>query len=702
MSEYFDKLHEINDRINSGRINDARNEIIKILDEIKKFDKPFPAPLNHFIREVGLYPYIQLEHASWQERFLYESFKVNVGDENLTLHKEQSGLLRKLIDGKDIAVSAPTSFGKSFVIDSFIAIKKPKNIVIIVPTIALTDETRRRLQRKFSHEYKIITTTDVPLAEKNIFIFPQERASGYVKVIKDLDILIIDEFYKASKKYDKERSPSLLRAIINLSKIAKQRYFLAPNIKNLNESIFTDGMEFVTLDFNTVFLEKNNVYERINPDSYTKSDALLEILKLQHGKTLIYAGTYSSINEISTLILDSMQPIGESILIDFSNWLARNYSRNWILTNLVKRGFGVHNGQLHRSLSQIQVNLFEEAHGLNRLISTSSIIEGVNTSAENVILWQNKNGQAKLNDFTYRNIIGRGGRMFRHFVGNIYLLDKPPAEEENQLVLEFDAELSSSVDDDTISRQLTQEQIAKIIAYREEMSEILGVESFNRLQQENAFGDSDTSVVLKISRAISESPQEYSGLGYLNSDNCNDWEYSLYKILNIIPGYIGAKYGDVVNFIKVISKNWDSSFHELLDELNAFNIGIDQFFDLERKVTFKLTSLLNEVNALQKEISPERKVDISSFIVRAAHAFLPKNVYILEEYGLPRMISKKLHLSGILDFENEDIPIHEMLSLLNDIGYERLSMCTYDLDPFDKYILKYFLDGISPRVNSDQ
>lgn len=701
MSEYFDKLHEINDRINSGRINEARNEIIKILDEIKKFDKPFPTPLNHFIREVGLYPYIQLEHASWQERFLYESFKVNVGDENLTLHKEQSGLLRKLIDGKDVAVSAPTSFGKSFVIDSFIAIKNPKNIVIIVPTIALTDETRRRLQRKFSHEYKIITTTDVPLSEKNIFIFPQERASGYVKLIESLDILIIDEFYKASKKFDKERSPSLLRAIIKLSKIAKQRYFLAPNIKNLNESIFTDGMEFINLDFNTVFLEKNNVYEKINSESYTKSDALLEILKSKHGKTLIYAGTYSSINEISTLILDTVEPIASGILIDFSNWLARNYSRNWVLTNLVKRGFGVHNGQLHRSLSQIQVNLFEEDNGLNRLISTSSIIEGVNTSAENVILWQNKNGQAKLNDFTYRNIIGRGGRMFRHFVGNIYLLDKPPVEEESQLTLEFDAELSSSVDEDTISRQLTQEQIAKIIAYRDEMSEILGVESFNRLQQENAFSDSDTSVVLKISRAISESPQEYSGLGYLNSENCNDWEYSLYKILNIIPGYIGAKYGDVVNFIKVISKNWNSSFHELLDELDTFNIGIDQFFDLERKVTFKLTSLLNEVNALQKEISPERKVDISPFIVRASHAFLPKNVYILEEYGLPRMISKKLHLSGILDFENEELPIHEVLALLNDIGHEKLSICTNDLDAFDKYILKYFLDGIAPRKKFD-
>ncbi|WP_341466368.1 DEAD/DEAH box helicase, partial [Pseudomonas viridiflava] len=77
---------------------------------------------------------------------MHESFKVDTGaPELVTLHREQSLLLSKLLSGKSVAVSAPTSFGKSFLIDSFISIKKPKKIAIIVPTIALTDETRRRL-----------------------------------------------------------------------------------------------------------------------------------------------------------------------------------------------------------------------------------------------------------------------------------------------------------------------------------------------------------------------------------------------------------------------------------------------------------------------------------------------------------------------------------------------------------------------------
>src|SRR3546814_4872573 len=87
------------------------------------------------------------------------------------------------------------------------------------------------------------------------------------------------------------------------------------------------------------------------------------------------------------------------------------------------------------------VRLFEEADGLENLISTSSIIEGVNTSAENVIIWANKNGRPRLNDFTYRNIVGRGGRMFRHFIGKVFLLEEPPAPEATQLTLEFTDDL---------------------------------------------------------------------------------------------------------------------------------------------------------------------------------------------------------------------------------------------------------------------
>ncbi|HBO82937.1 MAG TPA: hypothetical protein DD502_32930 [Cupriavidus sp.] len=296
-------------------------------------------------------------------------------DQPVTLHSEQSLVLKHLLEGTNLAVSAPTSFGKSLIIDAYIAIQKPKNVLILVPTIALTDETRRRLSRKFSAQYKIVTTADVSLAEKNILIFPQERAIHYASKLESLDLLVVDEFYKASQEFDKERSPALLRAMMKLGAIAKQKYYLAPNISRLNDNPFTEDMLFLPLDFNTVFLEKYELYREIGNDAQRKNDALIEILA-QETKSLIYAGTYSNVERVSNLLLAKTEPVDSEVLSAFSDWLATNYDPNWILTSLVKRGTGIHTGQLHRSLSQIQVKLFEEEAGLRTLVSTSSIIEG--------------------------------------------------------------------------------------------------------------------------------------------------------------------------------------------------------------------------------------------------------------------------------------------------------------------------------------
>lgn len=692
MIDIFERLHRINDKIAEKQWDSARNDIIILLNSIYKKGLEFPQALNHFIREVGLYPYLNIEKASWQEKFVYEAFKVDVGDEKLTLHREQSSLLKRLIEGKDIAVSAPTSFGKSFVIDAYIAIKNPRNVLIIVPTIALTDETRRRIQKKFGHKYKIITTTDISLGDKNIFIFPQERAAYYVGKIKKLDILIIDEFYKASKKYDKERSPSLLRAIIKLSRNADQRYYLAPNIKKMNDSFFTKNMEFISLDFNTVYLKKYDYVKELSKD-YTKSDALLDICNAYQGKTLIYAGTYACIKEISSLFSEKLKINKSFLLHSFADWICKNYTQNWQLSGLVRRGCGIHNGKLHRSLSQIQIKLFEESDGLSKIISTSSIIEGVNTSAENVVLWRNKSGSSNLNDFTYKNIIGRGGRMFKYFIGNIFLLENPPKQEEIQLELEFTDELALAVDEQMYQNELTREQIAKIIEKKEEIDELIGHESYLKLEREGIFNDSDASTIINIAKDLKDHSEQWNGLSYLNSDDPAHWESLLYKIARVMPGSVGTTYTKFVNFIVIISNNWHKTMPELLDDLSGIDIGVEEFFELERTVSFKFSSFLNILNSIQKEVFNIKKMDISSFIAKISHVFLPPNVYTLEEYGLPRMISKKIHESGVINLE-EKLEIHVILNKFSSIGEATLINKTKCIDPFDKYIIRHFYDGL--------
>lgn len=701
--DIFEECSFINDLLQTNEAAEARNHLIRLLDILGKEGEAYNELLNHLIRESGLYPYLEPETSSWQDRFVYESFKVDIGqDERLTLHSEQSLVLKHLLDGDNLAVSAPTSFGKSLIIDAYIAIKKPRNVLILVPTIALTDETRRRLSKKFSAEYKIVTTSDVELSERNILIFPQERAIYYRDKLEKLDLMVVDEFYKASKKFDPERSPALLKAMLKLGEKAVQRYYLAPNIAELNENPFTKGMTFLRMDFNTVFLERHEVYKDIGKDVQRKNEALLGILEKKKTKSLIYAGSYPGVDSVAALLIDNSKKEDSPLLAEFSSWLATNYHPNWKLTNLVKRGVGIHTGQLHRSLSQIQVRLFEEEKGgLQTLVSTSSIIEGVNTSAENVIVWSNKKGKLKLDDFTYRNIIGRGGRMFRHFVGNIYLLEEPPSPAETQLELTFPDELLADVDEEKFRQELTKEQLAKLLHYKEDMVLQLGKEAFERLRNEGALISSDPELIGDIVHAIKNDDKFVRALANLHMPSSDYCVWTLAnKVLRLLPNGWDATYTKFSQFVRALSNNWALSIPELMDQLSVHDISIDEFFKMERNATFKLTALLNDINVIQREIAPDQNTDISSYIAKLSKAFLPSCVMELEEYGLPRMLTKKIHAAGLVNFEREDLDLHSAIDLLRNIGVENLSMAV-TMGPFDRYVLDYFFDGIAiqkPKV----
>lgn len=704
--DVFSKCSEINDLLESGKDMKARERLIVLLDYHEQRELEYSACLNHLIRATGLYPYLKVDTASWEDRFIFEAFKVDSGDAvEKTLHREQSDVLKKLLNGESLAVSAPTSFGKTFVIDAFIAIAQPDNVMIIVPTIALMDEVRRRIYRKFGADYKIITTTDASLGERNLFVFPQERAIGYAEMIDSIDLLVVDEFYKASSDFDQDRCPSLLKAILKLSKISKQRYFLAPNIRKLADNVFTRDMEFVDkLDFSTVFLKEHRLYEKIKTQE-DKENALLDILGSNDSKTLIYAASYSEIEKVSTLLLTKTDALDRPLLNRFAEWLSVSYGEDWTLTKLVPHGVGIHNGQIHRSLSQIQIKLFEAPKGLDVIISTSSIIEGVNTSAESVILWRSKSGKGNQNlkAFSYKNIIGRAGRMFKYFIGKIYLLEKPPEDSDTQLEIEFPDSMLGGIDEAEHKESLSKEQIAKIIDFRERMTELVGVDGFDRLYSgSGVFQSNDSELILTIAEHMRDHPETWNGLAFLNSNKQSEWVRMLGLLISFKTSMVHSfpqnvkwsqKRDMFVRFVQVLSMNWAWSLPKMLEHLSP-NVDVNLFFKLERDVTFGLSSLLHDVNELQKEMF-HNGVEVGGFVSKLSHAFLPSVVYQLEEFGLPRMIARKIQRTGLIDFNAQFDDLHAALDLMNKIGRDRV-LALPGMTAFEKYIIRHFFDGIEP------
>ena len=690
----FERCQEINRYLSAGDESQARGLLIQLLDYMEKKDLAYTPLVNALIRLVGLYPYMDIESSDWEDAFAYEAFKEDVGlKEKVVLHREQFRLLTLLLKGRSIAVSAPTSFGKSFIIDAFIKIQKPNNVVIIVPTIALTDETRRRIYKKFSDAYNIVTTTDGEVLDRNIFIFPQERALHFVNKIKSLDILIIDEFYKSSQYFDRERSSSLIRAIIKFGKLAKQRYYLSPNISKIEDNRFIQGMQFVKIDFCTVFLKIQDFYDKIGNDQEKKKECFLRLNNELRGKTLIYAGSYSGIEELARLVADRAPIVESSLLKNFADWLSKNYCKDWNLNVLVRRGFGIHNGSLHRSLSQIQIKLFEEVDGLNRLISTSSIIEGVNTSAANVIVWKTTGSGLSFNCFSYKNLIGRAGRMFRHFVGNVYVLAKAPKESDTELQIPFPEKILGGLDKKEDSDVLDKKQIEWIENYDREMQLLLG-EDFEIFKQKGMFQSQDFDFIRDVAREIVENKEKWFCLRGLTFDNPSYWKRPLFKILELQKrGYSKYSKRDCVNFITVIANNWVKTIPELMRDLAQFQIDFELFFRLEGDVSFKMASLISDVNVLQRSVL-RTDIDLAPFVSRLSSVFLPSVVYQLEEYGLPRMLSRKIQNSGLLDFERKGLTLKSIIDEIQSLdqnGVKKLA----GFDSFDSYVYDYFLDGIS-------
>ncbi|MCR2828993.1 hypothetical protein NR402_01635 [Acidithiobacillus ferrooxidans] len=328
-------------------------------------------------------------------------------------------------------------------------------------------------------------------------------------------------------------------------------------------------------------------------------------------------------------------------------------------------------------------------------MSTSSIIEGVNTSAENVILWSNKNGKAKINDFTYKNIIGRGGRMFKHFVGKIFILEPPPKEEDTQLDLAFPDELVGAVNADLYDVEYTDEQTGYANNYERDMTSLVGRDNYEFFKEHEVFQTSNAELVRNIARAIRSDLGGWNGLGHLNSENPDQWDRLLYKVIKLDPSAWEIQWSKYVGFVQVLADNWKKSIPELLDDLERYDIGIDEFFKLERNTTFKLSALLRDVNVLYNRMSPERAVDLGPAISRISHAFLPPVVHQLEEYGLPRMISRKIHSAGIINMENLGDDVYNAIRHFRSIGIDELVRNVGDLDDFDVYIMKYFYDGIN-------
>lgn len=421
-SRRFEVIKQLSVAVNSATASEfesveVQRLVLYALENRTHFGELTPI-LDSLIRARGLYPYVP--HNLLGKELLAREAHRPLGLDDVVFHQEQSEVYLRLLRGENVVLSAPTSFGKSLIIDALIASSKYQNVAVIVPTIALIDETRRRLAKRFGERFKVITHASQLRTDANIYVMTQERALELPDDLK-LDLFAIDEFYKLDPRRDSDRALLLNQAFYKLLRTGAQFYMLGPSIERIPEA-FGKSLRstFISTPYSTVVTEQVAV-------SNTSADAqekLIDLCRNLPDATLIYCASPASARRVATALSAAFSETVSSTA-EAARWVAENYHPDWAVARALLHGIGVHHGKVPRALGQFCVKAFNEGH-LRFLICTSTLIEGVNTKAKNVIIFDNKVATKKLDFFTFNNIRGRSGRMFHHFVGRVFVFGSPP------------------------------------------------------------------------------------------------------------------------------------------------------------------------------------------------------------------------------------------------------------------------------------
>ncbi|MDN5060910.1 DEAD/DEAH box helicase family protein [Aliarcobacter butzleri] len=385
---------------------------------------------------------------------LYES-SLHI-DDNIKLHKHQMSILDRFNNSRQnrIFLSASTSFGKTYLVYEVIKKMKYSNIVLMFPTIALLSENLEKIKideyyKYFRDNYKIHTLSqfdEEDLAENNIFIFTPERYLSFLdKNTLSFDFIFMDEIYKIDNEYiidndeakENERDTAYRVALYNALNNNTDMLLVGPYIeisKNDKEN-YNPSFEYFLKENNFELLLYND-YEIVNKQrnilhntKQSKKDKLKYAIKSfvdNKENCIVYCkGSGTAESKVKEII-----KVNEiDVTIDISkiealiNHIHSKFHADWVITKALQNGIGIHHGLVPKYLQKEIINLFNDGT-IKVLFSTTTITEGVNTSAKNLIVFDHKKGDKDLKKFDAKNIEGRAGRFMHHYSGNVLIIDK--------------------------------------------------------------------------------------------------------------------------------------------------------------------------------------------------------------------------------------------------------------------------------------
>ncbi len=459
--EYVDLLR-FADILSRSKKFDAQNKAYKtvsLLIDDYKGDTLFKRFAHSILVKLGNFPAIKFledndlgsDDNSIElifEKSLKEIYQKS-RSKDLIFTDEQYEIFSNLKNSNHYSFSGPTSLGKSFIIKEFIRhlIEENncnENIIILVPTRALINQTLLQLKKEFSDikNYKTLSHPTVPETfraeeKKFIFIFTPERLIAYLADFNNPKIgyLFIDEAQKVTSPND-TRSPLYYHAILQAERKSIKLYFASPNIPNpevflklfeksteeaksvksspvSQNRYFLDLLDERCLMFSDVMGEQNIDFNFNGDDFYTcikrlsKSDA-----------SIIYCNTKSDTIEYALEFSKTLPDKEDGRIDEVISTIEEHLHKKYFLINCLKKGVAFHFGSLpQRIREKVEQLFFDKA--IDFVFCTSTLLEGVNLPAKNIFILNNAIGLTKFTDIDFWNLAGRAGRLTRELSGNI-------------------------------------------------------------------------------------------------------------------------------------------------------------------------------------------------------------------------------------------------------------------------------------------
>lgn len=332
---------------------------------------------------------------------------------------------------------------------------------------------------------------------------------------------------------------------------------------------------------------------------------------------------------------------------------------------------------------------------LKFLFCTNTIIEGVNTSAKNVIYYDSKIGTRDVDYFDYANIRGRAGRLMEHCVGRVINLKKPPQAKE--MSVDIPAYTQNPIDDEVLVN-IEKAEVKPFNMERYQRFENLP-EELKIILKRNAVSIKDQLELLPIIRAMLIDPHRRGDIVWSELRDRN-----LYNHLCIIFDLVKDRFVEGNDKNVLISTKWmatqtvsyiyNKNIRQMIVERVAYRAkeylkknvpnsadmhfssqqfmveypemarqfadeAVETIFKFQKNwLQYKIPKWLNVVDSLQKYIAAELGMEAGdySFIAEAIeNEFTAANIQILTEFGIPSSAIRKIldryghHLKGLTE-----------------------------------------------------